>query len=35
MARQLREEGLFALMTGGAMTCADANQLMKTSRSDS
>ena len=35
MARQLREEGAFALMTEGAMAYADANQLMKMSRSDS
>lgn len=30
MARQLRGEGLFTLMTEGAMPYADANQLMKT-----
>jgi hypothetical protein len=27
IARQLREEGSFSLMTDGAMTYADANQL--------
>jgi 2-methylisocitrate lyase-like PEP mutase family enzyme len=27
IARQLREEGVFSLMTDGAMTYADANRL--------
>jgi 2-methylisocitrate lyase-like PEP mutase family enzyme len=35
MARQLREEGLFSLMTEGAMAYADANQLAETRRTDS
>ena len=32
-ARQLREEGLFALMTEGAMNYADANRLVQTKHS--
>lgn len=35
MARKLREEGLFALMTEGAMTYADANRLAETRRGNS
>ena len=35
MARQLREEGLFALMTEGAMPYADANRLAETRRGNS
>jgi 2-methylisocitrate lyase-like PEP mutase family enzyme len=35
MARQLRDEGVFALMTEGAMPYADANQLMKRGRAES
>lgn len=35
VARQLRDEGLFALMTDGAMPYADANQLMKRKASQS
>lgn len=35
VARQLREEGVFSLMTEGAMPYADANRLAETRRSDS
>jgi 2-methylisocitrate lyase-like PEP mutase family enzyme len=35
MARQLREEGLFTLMTEGAMTYAEANQLVQARHSGS
>jgi len=35
MARQLREEGLLALMTEGAMPYADANRLAETRRLNS
>jgi hypothetical protein len=35
MAHQLREEGVFTLMTEGAVPYADANRLVQTKRSRS